>query len=206
MSPRKHVLTTGEVAKICNVAPRTVSKWVDSGQLRGYRIPGSKDRRIPHDQLVRFMRAHGIPLNELDTGVRRVLVLDVDRGLCDVIRKTLVEHGGYQVSAVESSFEAGAALVELRPHLFLIDISLSDVIPRAIARYLRSTPDLRHTALWGMARGMSEAQGQALLQDGFAGFLAKPFTVRALLEKIERAVAAQQPSDGAGQVYAPLSG
>ena len=62
MDKRKDVLTTGQVAKICNVAPRTVSKWFDSGQLRGYRIPGSKDRRIPLGQLVRFMRAHNIPL------------------------------------------------------------------------------------------------------------------------------------------------
>ena len=31
----KDVLTTGEVAKICNVAPRTVSKWFDSGALHG---------------------------------------------------------------------------------------------------------------------------------------------------------------------------
>ena len=46
MRTDKEVLTTGEVAKICNVAPRTVSKWFDSGQLQGYRIPGSKDRRI----------------------------------------------------------------------------------------------------------------------------------------------------------------
>ncbi len=66
MRVRKNVLTTGEVAKLCNVAPRTVSKWFDAGQLRGYRIPGSKDRRIPVDQLMRFMRAHGLPLNGLD--------------------------------------------------------------------------------------------------------------------------------------------
>src|ERR1700761_2602404 len=59
----KDVLTTGEVAKICNVAPRTVSKWVDSGALHGYRIPGSKDRRIPLNQLIRFMKQHGMPLN-----------------------------------------------------------------------------------------------------------------------------------------------
>ena len=59
----KDVLTTGEVAKICNVAPRTVSKWFDSGALHGYRIPGSKDRRIPLNQLIRFMKQHGMPLN-----------------------------------------------------------------------------------------------------------------------------------------------
>ncbi len=30
----KDVLTTGEVAKICNVAARTVSKWIDAGRRR----------------------------------------------------------------------------------------------------------------------------------------------------------------------------
>ncbi|NLE61752.1 MAG: helix-turn-helix domain-containing protein, partial [Planctomycetes bacterium] len=29
MSKPKDVLTTGDVARICNVAPRTVSKWFD---------------------------------------------------------------------------------------------------------------------------------------------------------------------------------
>ena len=47
----KKVFTTGQVAKICKVAPRTVSKWFDSGRLRGYRIPGSQDRRIPREHL-----------------------------------------------------------------------------------------------------------------------------------------------------------
>ena len=68
MNSSQNVLTTGQVAKICNVAPRTVSKWFDSGRLRGYRIPGSKDRRIPLEQLVRFMKAHHMPLNGLDGG------------------------------------------------------------------------------------------------------------------------------------------
>ena len=61
----KKVFTTGQVAKICKVAPRTVSKWFDSGRLRGYRIPGSQDRRIPRVQLVLFMKDNGIPLGEL---------------------------------------------------------------------------------------------------------------------------------------------
>src|SRR6185436_10019854 len=72
----KDVLTTGEVAMICSVAPRTVSKWFDSGALHGYRIPGSKDRRIPLNQLIRFMKQHGMPLNGLMTGATRVLIVD----------------------------------------------------------------------------------------------------------------------------------
>ena len=89
MNSDKTVLTTGEVAKICSVAPRTVSKWFDSGQLRGYRIPGSKDRRIPVDQLVRFMRVHGIPLNGLDRGSANLVILDSDVALWNAIRESL---------------------------------------------------------------------------------------------------------------------
>jgi len=63
---KKPVFTTGQVAKICKVAPRTVSKWFDSGKLRGYRIPGSQDRRIPREHLIRFLKEYGMPLGELE--------------------------------------------------------------------------------------------------------------------------------------------
>lgn len=66
MAKGKNVLTTGNVAKICNVAPRTVSKWVDDGALHGYRLPGSKDRRIPIANLRNFMEEHSIPTKPLD--------------------------------------------------------------------------------------------------------------------------------------------
>lgn len=54
--------TTGDVARFCFVAARTVSKWIDSGILRGRRVPGSHHRRVAHDDLVRFMQEHGLPL------------------------------------------------------------------------------------------------------------------------------------------------
>ena len=52
----KKVFTTGQVAKICKVAPRTVSKWFDSGRLRGYRIPGSQDRPQMIGALAKILR------------------------------------------------------------------------------------------------------------------------------------------------------
>src|SRR5215468_6249284 len=85
----KDVLTTGEVAKICNVAPRTVSKWFDSGALKGYRIPGSKDRRIPAAQLMRFMKEHGIPFDVVGGGKIRVLVVDDDAEVRELLEKAL---------------------------------------------------------------------------------------------------------------------
>ncbi len=61
MEPNKQVFTAGQVAKLCNVAHRTVSKWFDQGLIKGYRIPGRNDRRIPIAEVIRFMKEHNIP-------------------------------------------------------------------------------------------------------------------------------------------------
>jgi hypothetical protein len=55
------IYTTGQIAKICQVAPRTVGKWFDTGTLKGYKIPGSRDRRIPEPNLISFMKEQGFP-------------------------------------------------------------------------------------------------------------------------------------------------
>jgi len=185
MAIGKTVLTTGEVAKICRVAPRTVSKWFDSGQLRGYRIPGSKDRRIPVEHLIRFMRSHGMPLDGLDSGRKRVVILEADQALGDAICEALSGNGGYEVATATSAIEAGATLFENKPDVFIVDVTLPDVLPRTIARWMRSSDDLRDTCLVGVAPGMTDGKGQALMQDGFDAYLSKPFDARTLIELIE---------------------
>ena len=178
------MLTTGEVAKICNVAPRTVSKWFDSGQLRGYRIPGSKDRRIPLEHLIRFMRVHGIPLNGLDTGRKRVLLLDGDVRLRESVEHGLAE-SGYEVAIATSAIEAGSLANEITPHALIVDVTLPDVVPKSIARWVRSTGALQGSGLIAIAADLRESRGQALLQDGFDGYLSKPFEIRSLIQLIE---------------------
>ena len=59
------VYTTGRVAEICRVSMRTVHGWFDSGRLKGYRLPNSSARRVPHKFLEAFMREHGMPLDNL---------------------------------------------------------------------------------------------------------------------------------------------
>lgn len=185
MDSRKKVLTTGDVARICNVAPRTVSKWFDAGQLHGYRIPGSKDRRIPLHQLVRFMRVHGIPMNGLESGCRRLLVLDDDRQFCDALRDKLESDDRFEVTPTTSAFEAGVVANDTRPHAILVDIHRSDVEAAVLSRFISTHANLADTCLIGTAADLTDAEGQALLQAGFHGYLAKPFQIDALLQLID---------------------
>ena len=189
MRKQKDVLTTGEVAKISNVAPRTVSKWFDSGQLRGYRIPGSKDRRIPMPQLLRFMRAHGIPLNGLDAGTTRVLLVHDKPEITDPLAEALDREGRYEVRVAQCGFDAGVIAEQFRPHIIFLDIMLEDINAIRICTLIRENAELQGTRIVALTSVLTEGEAQALLQQGFDSHLSKPFDVRDVMECIDQALA-----------------
>ena len=115
------VLTTGQVARICKVAPRTVSKWFDRGQLQGYKIPGSRDRRIPVRQLLSFMKEHGMPTDAVETGPELTLIVANPGSRGDQLLAALSGH--MDVMRAESLFEAGCIIERSRPHTVVIDLS-----------------------------------------------------------------------------------
>jgi len=183
----RDVLTTGEVAKICNVAPRTVSKWFDSGQLKGYRIPGSKDRRIPVSELMRFMKDHSIPMDGITSGRTRVLIADDDHEVVAVLRKVLTEQTSYEVAAAGGLFQAGLECERFRPHVLLLDVHLDEADGRAIAEMVRSGDSTQMTRLIAMSGKLTDGQSQGLRAAGFDAVLKKPFQVRQVIDAIENA-------------------
>lgn len=186
----KDVLTTGEVAKICNVAPRTVSKWFDSGQLKGYRIPGSKDRRIPVPELIKFMKAHGIPMDGITGGRTRVLIVDDEAEVVTTLRDVLLERTNYDVRVATSGFEAGIECERFRPHVLLIDMHLGESNDaERLAGHVHASENLQMTKIIAMSGKLTDGQAASLASKGFEGFLRKPFQVRAVVESIESATA-----------------
>lgn len=192
----KEVLTTGEVARICNVAPRTVSKWFDSGKLRGYRIPGSKDRRIPLDQLIRFMKAHNIPLDGLDTGLVSVLIAEQDADLGKALSTVLEKTSGFQVTVVRSAFEAGARSESESPQVMLVDVAMPGFSERDAVRSIRNIPNLRDCSLVAMVQRSGDGAAESLRQQGFDHVLEKPFDSTAMLAAIDACVATAATAAG----------
>lgn len=186
MPLEKDVLTTGEVAKVCNVAPRTVSKWFDSGQLKGYRIPGSKDRRIPMGSLLQFMKDHGIPMDGVMAGNTRVLIVDDDEEITTVLEKLLTEQTNYVVKSAANGFQAGLECERFKPHVMLLDIHLSEGDATHVASLIRDNDDLAMTRIIAMSGKLTDGQSSVLRGQGFDGFLKKPFQVRQVIESIEK--------------------
>lgn len=189
MAKGKSVLTTGDVAKICNVAPRTVSKWFDSGQLKGYRIPGSKDRRIPFDELLNFMRVHNMPISGLPSGKTRVLIVDSNKTASQELANVLSALSGYEVCSVHSSFETGVTVQKFSPHIIVINLFAHGIDASAICSSLRSDPDMQGIKIIAIAGQLSEGECLALQQKGFDDYIVDTKNTDEVIRKLEQATA-----------------
>ncbi len=189
MAKGKNVLTTGDVARICNVAPRTVSKWFDSGQLKGYRIPGSKDRRIPVSELIRFMKAHNMPATTFPVGKIRVLVVDSNADAGSSLADTLRTKADYEVQTVRSSFESGATAQKFAPHVLLVSLLAEGIDATDICKSIRANEDLQTIKIIAIANQLSDSESAALLQKGFDGYISNAGDAAEAIKKIEEATA-----------------
>ena len=180
----KKVFTTGQVAKICKVAPRTVSKWFDSGRLRGYRIPGSQDRRIPREHLIRFMKDHGMPLGDLEEEtLKKVLVVsgsELSRSLADLLRP----YEDYRLESGASAFEAGMKAEQFRPDCVVIDLGVASVDGLQVARNLKQNPNVRDVILMAVVGEHAGTDGAELKAAGFNDYFIQPFDVALLVERV----------------------
>jgi excisionase family DNA binding protein len=184
----KKVFTTGQVAKICKVAPRTVSKWFDSGRLRGYRIPGSQDRRIPREHLIRFLKEYGMPLGDLEEeGWHKILIVGAEQLFIDRLREMLPEDDDYKYEVAHSGFEAGIQAESFRPDSIVIDLAMGRTEGLQIAQNLRRKEEYRDTLIIALA-SEDEANPEGLVENGFNESFKKPFDIALLVERIRTLV------------------
>ncbi len=180
----KTVFTTGEAAKICKVSQQTIIRCFDSGQLKGFRVPGSRFRRIPRELLYTFMRENGIPTDALDSGKRKVLVVDDDEDLVELICDALDRDGRFDIRSVNNGFGAGMLIKEFRPDLVVLDVMLPDINGKEVCQLVRSDKSMDTVRIICISGMVETSKIQELLDAGADEFMKKPFDVDVLLAHI----------------------
>ncbi len=185
------VFTTGQVAKICKVAPRTVSKWFDSGRLKGYRIPGSQDRRIPREYLIKFLKEHGMPLGDLeDDAMAKVLIVAQDQVLLENLKRELSAEKSFRTSMAASGFEAGIQAESFHPDSIIVDFSIGQVEALQICQNLRRSSDFVDTILIALLPddGTTASFDRSTINETFK----KPFDSALLAERLRTLIGAKK--------------
>lgn len=185
------VLTTGQVAKICKVAPRTVSKWFDTGKLKGYRIPGSQDRRIPREYLIKFLKEHNMPLGDLEAEtMAKVLVVGQDQLLYEGLQRELPENASFKFENAGSGFEAGRQAASFHPDCIVVDFSIGYTEALQICQNLRRNPDFTEVILIALLPD-DDSETQFDLSSINETFR-KPFDVALLAERLKTLIGARK--------------
>jgi excisionase family DNA binding protein len=180
----KTVFTTGEAAKICKVSQQTIIRCFDNGQLKGFRVPGSRFRRIPREALYKFMKDNGIPTDALESGKRKVLLVDDEPDIVQIINSALDEDGRFEVRIAANGFDAGMMVKEYRPDLIILDVMLPDINGKEVCHRVRADPNLEEVRIICISGMVEEDKIQELKLAGADDFLHKPFDVEVLIERM----------------------
>jgi len=184
MDKMKDLFTTGEAAEVCRVSQQTIIRCFDAGRLDGFRVPGSRFRRIPRQNLIKFMKDNNIPLDSIESGKRKVLIVDDDAEIVELIVEVLERDGRFEVKTASSGYEAGMATQRFRPELILLDYMLPDVNGNVVCQTIRRNPEFENIKIIIVSGVVKEDEIAQLLKSGAEDFIRKPFNITELTDKI----------------------
>ena len=184
MDKMKDLFTTGEAAEVCRVSQQTIIRCFDAGRLEGFRVPGSRFRRIPRQSLVKFMKDNKIPLDTIESGKRKILIVDDDAEIVELIVDVLERDGRFETKTASSGYEAGIATQRFRPELILLDYMLPDVNGNVVCRTIKTNPEFENIRIIIVSGVVKEDEIVQLLKSGADDFIRKPFDVAELTGKI----------------------
>lgn len=180
----KQVFTTGEAAEICRVSQQTIIRCFDSGRLNGFRVPGSRFRRIPRTELVRFMRDNEIPLDALMHGRKRLLIVDDDEQIIELFVDFLSRDDRFEIQTACTGYDAGLLTESFKPHLIILDYMLPDINGNIVCQRVRENEELSDTRIIIVSGVINQDEIDSLLTAGADYFIKKPFSIDELMNKI----------------------
>ena len=189
-------LTTGEVARRCQVSVGTVKNWIEAGQLEAFRTPGGHFR-IRASALRRFQAAFGFGADP-DDGPR-ILVVDDQRDFVELALETLKELlPDARLEGAYGGYEALLRIGSFQPHLLLLDLRMPGLDGFEVCRRVKETPESKGTKIVAMTGFVDDQAEDAALASGADAFVSKRQGLVALGRRIKALLEVDAAPVGAG--------
>jgi DNA-binding response OmpR family regulator len=130
------------------------------------------------------MKENSIPLETLDTGKKKVLIVDDDAEIVELIVDVLARDGRFDLRTASSGYDAGIATEQFRPHLILLDYMLPDVNGDIVCQTIKRNPEFETIKIIIVSGVIKQDEIDHLLKAGAEGFIKKPFNIIELTDKI----------------------
>ncbi|MBT3258296.1 MAG: response regulator [Deltaproteobacteria bacterium] len=180
----QEVFTVPQAAKYCAIGRVTLWKYVKSGELKASLTPGGHYRILKKD-LEAFARQKGMyPLANYKPPGKRILIVDDDPAIREIIEKTLSAYQ-YETETAAEGFEAGVKVPTFQPNLIILDIHMSGKDGFEVCRQIKQNPATAHIKILIITGYDSEENQNRTISEGADGYLAKPFEKDTLLRHVK---------------------
>jgi excisionase family DNA binding protein len=183
---RKRTFGTHDIARLCQVTPPTIGRWIEEGKLPSFKTAGGH-RRVWDTDLVAFLKSHNIPVPPQFAATLRVLIVDDEPEIRQFVRRVLISLvPGAEISEAGDGFEAGRMVATLMPRLVVLDIRLPGMDGFKVCSSIRADPafkDVKILAITGV--GVEDSRRQ-ILDAGADAFLPKPFEAEELAVQLKK--------------------
>lgn len=196
MKAKKKDLTTGAIARYCQVTHFTVTNWINAGKLRAYRTPGGH-HRIRREDFLEFLLTYQLPIPEdfaLQT-LPRILIVDDDRAVVEVLVQAL-HQVGYQVESASDGYEAGLKMATFKPDLLVLDLIMPRMNGFELCARIKGNPQTQGVKIIAITGYVQEESIERAFAAGADVYLEKPFRPDQLLKEIHRLLNPKNKGNG----------
>ena len=130
------------------------------------------------------MKANDIPVDTLESGKKRILVVDDDNQIVELFVDVLSRDERFEVKTASTGYDAGLLTEAFRPHLLLLDYMLPDINGNLVCERIKSNPDLKDTKIIIVSGVVNQEEIDALTRSGSDGFVKKPFNIEKLIARM----------------------
>ena len=182
----KDMLSTSEAARLLGVAVKSVSNWIDAGDLNAGRTPGGH-RRIAKRDLVDFLVRQNLPIpRELQTQCK-LLIVDDDPAFGRFLSEDLQEaYPDCKILVAQDGFSAGEIMADELPNVVIVDLRMAGMDGFEVCRRIKARPETQRTAVIMVTAYPSDEVSQQALACGAAACLAKPVDRDTLLAEVAK--------------------
>jgi len=187
-------LGTQRVAQLCQVTPATVAHWIDQGHLKGHRTP-TGHRRVAVEDLVVFLREHGMPVppefESIEPVERRdpVVVVEDDANYRKMLLRAIQTSGmAVDLTAAPTGMDGLLEIGRVQPAVIVLDFSLPDLNAAQVVERLLAPGQTLDAEVLIVTAGVSAEDIARLHRLGVKVILEKAAGLDNVLEAIRKAL------------------